>query len=724
MYSKKILLLYLLIFNLFFIFQISSFAQTNTIKGKVVDADNKPVFAANVYSSSFPNKGTTTDFDGFFLLPSFSYPDTLLVSYIGYKTYKIYLEKSLDKDSIFIILKGQENVLNQMVITARNPISEEFSVIKLEKMDIYTNPIAAGDPLKAITALPSSTNTDESANPVLRGSSSDRSRVVLNGVPIYKPVRNGQINGLGNFSLFNAEMIDKQYVYASNPPLTYGNTSAGLIEIQTNHELIYNHVQASVSLANIGGLISRKLGENTFIQAYGNYQFPDAFLKVNEKRIENLIDFTTKDAGLNFHSNLTNKSSINSFSYFIDESYIATRNSYAYEGQNDAQKNRFFSINNYSLKEENYNFKINTLLDFSKQDYNFGNLSSQIENMQSYVSLDYKYLLLKSTSIQTGISYDYSKYNFNDSLPEYYYANSPKDPNYFYKHQSENTNIEAYLYSNWNINDELTMSSGFRSNIPTKNQEYYLSTQMSFNYKPNKKNNFILSGGRYHSYSTPSFIDANYFLLQSLQFALDYSYSTKKVLFTTAVYHKYETGNFQDSETITFDKAKITGFEVFVKHNLSKKIEYSLSNTFINQQVRINEKYQKGSNQLNYFIKASLTYSNPKLFTAALFYIDRPGTYFTSIDNGIFRDETNAYEPVFNSTIYNQQLNSYKNLSLNINRFFPFGKYALVVYASVNNILDRKNEQNALYSFDYQTQYFNNFQRRTFYMGLVWQLNK
>ncbi|WP_375559340.1 carboxypeptidase-like regulatory domain-containing protein [Bernardetia sp. OM2101] len=720
MYFKKLLVF----FALFFIFQITTFAQTNSIKGKVVDSNNQPIFAANVYSSSFPNKGTTTDFDGNFILSSFTYPDTLLVSYIGYETYKIYLEKSPLKDSIFIVLEGQENLLNQMIITAKNPISEEFSVIKLEKMDIYTNPISAGDPLKAITALPSSTNTDESANPVLRGSSSDRSRVILNGVPVYKPVRNGQINGLGNFSLFNAEMIDKQYVYASNPPLTYGNTSAGLIEIQTNDQLDYNHVQASLSLANIGGLVSRKLGENTFIQVYGNYQFPDAFLKLNEKRIENLIDFTTKDAGLNFHSNLTDKSSINSFSYFIDESYIATRNSYSYEGQNDAQKNRFFSINNYSLKGENYNFKINTLVDFSKQDYNFGNLTSQIENKQSYISLDYKYLLLKTTSIQTGISYDYSTYNFNDSLPEYYYANAPTDPNYFYKHQSENNNIEAYIYSNWNINDKLTMSSGFRSNIPTQEQDYYLSTQMSFNYKPNKKNNFILSGGRYHNYTTPSFIDANYFLLQSLQFALDYSYSTKKVLFTTAVYHKYETGNFKDLETITFDKAKITGFEVFMKHNLTKKIDYSLSNTFINQQVRINENYQKGANQLNYLIKASITYSNPKLFTAALFYIDRPGTYFTSIDNGIFRNETNTYEPVFSSTIYNQQLNSYKNLNLNISRFFPFGKYALVLYASVNNILDRKNEQNALYSFDYQNQYFNNFQGRTFYMGLVWQLNK
>ncbi len=168
MYSKKLSIRFLIFLSLFFISQLSAFAQTNSIKGKVVDSNNQPVFAANVYSSSFPNKGTTTDFDGFFLLPSFTYPDTLLVSYIGYETYKIYLEKPQKKDSIFIMLKGQENVLNQMTVTARNPISEEFSVIKLEKMDIYTNPISAGDPLKAITALPSSTNTDESANPVLR----------------------------------------------------------------------------------------------------------------------------------------------------------------------------------------------------------------------------------------------------------------------------------------------------------------------------------------------------------------------------------------------------------------------------------------------------------------------------------------------------------------------------------------------------------------------------
>jgi len=59
------------------------------------------------------------------------------------------------------------------------------------------SPVSQGDPLKAITILPASTTTNETANPSLRGSSADRTRVILNGVPIYKPVRASQLNNQG-----------------------------------------------------------------------------------------------------------------------------------------------------------------------------------------------------------------------------------------------------------------------------------------------------------------------------------------------------------------------------------------------------------------------------------------------------------------------------------------------------------------------------------------------
>ena len=71
----------------------------------------------------------------------------------------------------------------------------------------------------------------------MRGGSADRSRVFINGSPVLNPVRNGQDNGMGNFSILNTEIIDKQYVYASNPPLIYGNSSAGIVDIETNKNL-------------------------------------------------------------------------------------------------------------------------------------------------------------------------------------------------------------------------------------------------------------------------------------------------------------------------------------------------------------------------------------------------------------------------------------------------------------------------------------------------------
>ncbi|PTT75809.1 hypothetical protein DBR25_07470, partial [Chryseobacterium sp. HMWF001] len=103
--------------------------------------------------------------------------------------------------------------IEEVIVVGKNPISEKFSVVKIEKLDIYFNPMSNGDALKAITILPASTSVDESANPTLRGGSADRTRVFINGSPVLNPVRNSQTNGLGNFSLLNTEIIDKQYVY-------------------------------------------------------------------------------------------------------------------------------------------------------------------------------------------------------------------------------------------------------------------------------------------------------------------------------------------------------------------------------------------------------------------------------------------------------------------------------------------------------------------------------
>ena len=304
---------------LIFLFTSASLWGQKQLTGIVIDQNQKPVFAANVYWKQHPQLGVVTDFDGKFsiLLPTQQNPKQLLVSFIGFKTQVITWNEIKQQEKIVIQLKEENRQLKTINVTAKDPISQKFSVIRMEKIDVYLSPVASGDPLKAITFLPSSTNTDEMANPALRGSSSDKSRVILNGVPVLKPVRNSQINGMGNFSLFNTEIIHKQYVYASNPPLNYGNTSAGLVEIETVQKLDQNSSQISTSLASLGFFISKKLKKESLIQLYGNWQFDDAFLNVNKHSLDLLKDFKSKDAGLNLRLKLHDNLCLNSFNYLI-----------------------------------------------------------------------------------------------------------------------------------------------------------------------------------------------------------------------------------------------------------------------------------------------------------------------------------------------------------------------------------------------------------------------
>lgn len=257
------------IFLIFLLPPFFAFAQMQ-IKGCVQDAKKQGIFAANVYLKSSPQTGVTTDFEGNFSLFARNSLDTLIVSFIGYKTKKISLPNINIEQKLIVILKEKDEYLEAVLITAKDPISEQFSVTKMTMLkDVYLNPTSQGDPLKAISSLPISTNTDETANPSLRGSSADRTRVLLNGVPIYNPVKASQLNNQGFFSLFNPELIEKQYVYASNPPLSYGNASAGLVEIQTVKNLKNNSLSVSNSLANFGVFLSQKIRKNTsFIPAF------------------------------------------------------------------------------------------------------------------------------------------------------------------------------------------------------------------------------------------------------------------------------------------------------------------------------------------------------------------------------------------------------------------------------------------------------------------------
>jgi hypothetical protein len=701
-----------------------SFSQSK-INGVVKDRKGEPIFATNVYLKSAIQKGVTSDFDGNFSLNIVNLKDTLIVSFIGYETKEIPIKNIDISKKVVIILKENNQTLDEVIITAKDPISEQFSVTKMDMLkDVYLNPVSQGDPLKAITILPASTNTDETANSSLRGSSPNRSRVILNGVPIYNPVRASNISNQGFFSLFNPEVIDNMYVYASNPPLTYGNTSAGLVEIQTKRNLNANQLQLSTSLASTGFFLSQKIKKDiSFIQVYGNYQFSDAYVSIQKDKLPNIRNFYTKDAGINFHSKIGKRGEFNSYNYYIDESFNGYDQNFTYNGSVSTLNKRIFTVNNFKYYFEAGVFSINKGTNNSKQSFEFGNIKSNQKTSQIYTSIDYKWYLLENTNIQFGVSHDFHRNNFKDSIPTFYYALLPSSPNHFLETSIYNHNLEAYIYTNWDINDKFTFSSGMRSNIPIENQKYYFSSQLGLKYRLNKKQSFLLSGGKYHNYSIPSYCSKNYNLLSSYQVALDYSYEVKNTLLKAATYLKNETGTQVLNQFFEAEGINTFGLELYVEHNFYKYFKFSLSNSFIDQKRTIDNKIHKGSNDFNYFVKSTIQYNNPKIFSLALTYIGRPGIYYNEITGSTLNSQINVYEPNFSNELYSSQFGNYNRFDVSLSKYIKLKKNAIITFFSINNIFNTNNERTALYNTDYSVKDFNFYQLRAIYFGAVWQLN-
>ena len=271
------------------------------LEGYVRSHNEIPIPYVNVYMKEDPSQGTTTNEEGFFkfIIKTEESNPVIIFSGMGFKKKELIIKKGTTSIAD-ILLEKEDELLDEVVLSAASNSSKEYTVSYMNKIDIYSNPTAGADPLRAILNMPYSSTTDETANPSFRGSNPDRSRVILNGVPVLNPVRNNQINGLGNFSLFNTEIIERQLIYPSNPPLTYGNSSAGIVEIETS-EQVENTNQISVSLASIGALINQNINKSSFLQMYSNKQFDDVFKRVNEDSFDFLKKFSSFDFGLNYH---------------------------------------------------------------------------------------------------------------------------------------------------------------------------------------------------------------------------------------------------------------------------------------------------------------------------------------------------------------------------------------------------------------------------------------
>lgn len=690
-------------------------AGQNNISGQLYDKDKKPIGAANVFSKINPSNGTVSSFDGVFEL-SLSAADTIVFSCLGYVRKEIPVSHISHPFEVTLLEKSVS--VDEVVIAANPSVTKEFSIRELDRISIYMSPVSGGDPLKAISILPYSTNTSESANPEIRGSSSDCSRVVVNNVPIYSPVKNTQLNGMGNFSLLNTELIDNQLVYAGNPPLKYGNSIAGLVEIKTIKELkTPDQLKLALSLANVGLMYSNNITPNSFVQIYGNYQFSSAYLAVNNKNSDFIKDFATSDIGFNYHIKLLRHFSANIYSYAIKEKFNADNTMYNYYGNLLAESKRNFNIVNLEYQKDNLFLSFNNGTNFSQSDFKFGNFNIRQNNTQVYTSTDLKWILNTST-IQAGVSHDYSKEGYLNTLPYYNFAVFPDDSTYNFINHTHNHNVEIYMYGKWNMK-KFIIGAGVRKNIPVENQKSFLSFQGNFRYNLNKSNSFILSGGKYNGYTIPNYIIESFYSVNSYQVALDYLFQSGQFNLNISLYSKKEKQPvyYPELGQEYATELKISGAEVSFDYSIDK-FYISGSYAWLDSKMNKGEGWLRAYNDMDYLVKGSISYFNDKLVNTSLNVTFRPGLYYTSAVYAQYDPDAGNYKPLYGD-MNSWHHNPYSSIDLTFNKIIPYKSNQIITFFTISNLLNASNHEAVIYNRDYSTKDYWLYQKRLFYFGVM-----
>src|SRR5690606_10307733 len=163
------------------------------VTGQITDENNEPLIGVNVLVKG-TSKGTSTDFDGKFILQEVADDAVLVVTYIGYTTQEVSVNGRANVD---IVLISSSQTLDQVVVTALGVSRDKKSMgYAVEEMDgAALNEVVQENVLNGlsgrvsgVTINSSGGSATSSVSMIIRGASSltgdNQPLFVIDGVPV------------------------------------------------------------------------------------------------------------------------------------------------------------------------------------------------------------------------------------------------------------------------------------------------------------------------------------------------------------------------------------------------------------------------------------------------------------------------------------------------------------------------------------------------------------
>ncbi len=495
------------------------------ISGIVQDASTgEALTCASVYYSDFSD-GSFTDANGNFTIKhSGNENDSLIFSFLSYHNQTFALRDIIDKQTIS--LAYSQNVIEDILVEYFLPPllnSDDGMALILNDNLSQSHNLVSNDLMRQIQMLPGvGAHNDDESNLKIRGSNSDQSNIILDGMPLYKVD-----HYYGIFSSVNSDFVDDVKLFKNAQPIQYLAYGGGLLQLESDSDYRNFSGQANINLLNSSANFKIPLSEkiNVNIGLRSTYRNVDDGGLINLKSREsdsiNFQDnatriFITNEPEFRFHDvngkinfQLSERSKL---SYSIFESKDRFINSYdlTFEGPNKTESQSIYKNeemwNNFSNALQ-FETLLKSDLSWKSQIYftaydQSSHLESELKENQNRMLQRKKINNLNESSIKdlgasSYIKSSFSHHNFTLGTEYKRYSTvnllSANDTNII--DQDFNSNLTSFFGAYEFKNDNFIIELGNRFNYyqNKKFEDWYLSPQLTALYRINSQQKFKFS---------------------------------------------------------------------------------------------------------------------------------------------------------------------------------------------------------------------------------------
>jgi len=288
-------------------------SNKNEISGIVVNAENnEPLSGANVYFK-FSLLGTITDDSGFFRIKTDLQlnKDTLIVNYLGYKEYRVSLDKFINNSVIklyvdVLSLEKGIAVFAEKFDLGKQDVPHSAFVVDAQQIERYgTNEIS--DLFKTDPSVVIDGNDLDGRKIQIRGSDADEVNVYIDGILI----NNIGLDNTADLSVIPPANIKKMEILKGANLVLLGSGAFGGVVNITSHKKIEREYSVNFKYGNLNNRfvaaeINTSIIDNIFLNYYGSVTTlsPDVELFPSERLTEKTTSEEIRTAKQNHHLTL------------------------------------------------------------------------------------------------------------------------------------------------------------------------------------------------------------------------------------------------------------------------------------------------------------------------------------------------------------------------------------------------------------------------------------